>query len=249
MRRPGLPAEIASVLPGLVDDLVATLGRNLVGVYLYGSAITGGFDPRASDLDVMVVTATPTDEIELEVLAGIVDRLKGREPAWAERLDIAFVGRPTLASFRSGGPLVSISHELPLQRFDDADTWLQTWYLVRVADAPVVGPPVGDVVPPISLEEFVDAVTRDADRIIRRAQQPDCSDRVLAYTVLTLARVARARETGEVVPKDEAGRWLADRMPAARAVVQTAIAVRHRQPAEPGWADRARALTRVVLEG
>ncbi|HJW22003.1 MAG TPA: nucleotidyltransferase domain-containing protein [Candidatus Limnocylindrales bacterium] len=144
-----MPA-FATLLPAFLDDLRQTLGADLVGAYLYGSAVAGGFEPAFSDLDLVVVTARSVDDLDFGVLAGLVDRLAVREPGWAERLDIAFVGRPTLASFRQGGALVSISHDLPLQRYDDADTWLQTWYLARAAATPLVGPPVGEVIPPIA---------------------------------------------------------------------------------------------------
>src|SRR5689334_464173 len=36
-----IPPVIAALLPDLVEDLRETLGQGLVGVYLYGSAITG----------------------------------------------------------------------------------------------------------------------------------------------------------------------------------------------------------------
>lgn len=237
----------AALLPAFLEDLRRTLRADLVGVYLYGSAVAGGFDTAHSDLDLVVVTARSIDDLDFGVLAGLVDRLAAREPGWAERLDIVFVGRPTLATFRDGGPLASISHDEPLQRTADADTWLQTWYLARMAATPLIGPPIEEIIPPIPLGEFVEAVTRDAGRIIRLAQDPDTGDGLLAYTLLTLARVRRVRETGEIVPKDEAGSWLADRLPAWRDVIATAVAVRRGGTADEGWRERARELAARVL--
>jgi len=37
------------------------LGQALVGVYLHGSAVLGGFIPRRSDIDLLVVTTGPLD--------------------------------------------------------------------------------------------------------------------------------------------------------------------------------------------
>jgi len=242
-----LPAEIAALLPAFVDDLRSTLGADLVGIYLYGSAIAGGFDPVASDFDVAVVVNHSTDEVDLDVLGGIVERLAGREPTWADRLDIVFVGRPTLATFRDGGPLVSISHDEPLQRYDDADTWLQTWFLVRTADASVIGPPIREVIPEIRPDEFVAAVTTDADRIVRRAMAEDVWDGLLAYTLLTVARVACVRETGEIVPKDDAGRWLASHRPGDAAVIETAILIRHGDEPDGAWRTAVRRLLSEIV--
>ena len=208
-----------------IDELRSTLGPDLVGVYLYGSAITGGFDPALSDLDLLVVIESDAGMLDLSRIGTLHDRLASRHPDWADRLDIAYVGRATLATFRSGGTVASISHEDALQLYDDAHGWLQTWYLVRYADAALVGPPVGEVIPPIDRSEFVDAVARDADRIARRVQT-DQRPGLVAYTLLTLCRVLRALDDGAITSKQEAAWWVADRMPDARWILDEALTVR-----------------------
>jgi hypothetical protein len=224
-----LPAPLPRITRELVADLQRSLEGELVGAYLYGSAITGGFEAELSDLDVCVVTRDSVDALALDVFAGIVDRLAERERAWADRLDVVFIGQPTLARFRDGGPLLSISHDEPLQRYRDADDWLQTWYLVRLAGRPLIGSPVETVVPSIEAEDFVAAVARDADRIVARALALEAAavqDGLLAYTLLTLARVLRALDDRSVVSKSEAGTWLARRTPRWRSAIEPALAVR-----------------------
>ena len=46
-----------------MDDLRSTFGTELVGAYLYGSAVMGGFDPGLSDLDLVVVTEQSTNAL------------------------------------------------------------------------------------------------------------------------------------------------------------------------------------------
>ena len=147
-----VPAPLDRILPAVIDDLRSTLGNDLIGVYLYGSAVSGGFDPELSDLDLVVVTAPAVDAIEFRVFAGPVERLQAREPDWAGLLDIVFIGRETLAGFRAGGPFLEISHEEPLRLVRSADEWLETWFLAREADRALVGPPIADLIPPIDLE-------------------------------------------------------------------------------------------------
>jgi streptomycin 3"-adenylyltransferase len=237
-----LPAAIDAILTPFVADLRTTLGADLVGVYLYGSAVRGGFDPEASDFDVAVVVRPSTDDIDIERFDGLVRRLADRERAWADRLDVVFVGRPTLATFRSGGPLVAISHEDALQRFDDADGWLQTWFLIRIADTAIVGPPIAEVIGPIELAEFVEAVSTHTEGIVRSALEAEVRDGYLAYLLLTAARVACVRATGRISPKDDAGQWLAARRPGDAATIEGAIAVRHGAIADPAWRDAVRSL-------
>jgi hypothetical protein len=220
-----LPEPLEAIVGPFIDDLRATLEPELVGVYLYGSAITGGFDPALSDLDLLVVTETDARLLDLTRIGAMHDRLASRDPDWADRLDIAYVGRRTLATFRAGGTVASISHEDTLQLYDDADGWLQTWYLVRYADKPLIGPPVGDLIPPIERAEFVNAVARDTDRIVRR-METDQRSGLVAYTLLTLCRVLRALDDGAITSKQEAAAWVADRMPETRWILDEALTVR-----------------------
>jgi hypothetical protein len=213
------------ILPQLLEDLRASLGPELVGAYLYGSAISGGFDAATSDLDVLVVTARSTDEIVFEVFGGIVSRLAAREPGWADRLDITFVGRETLATFRSGGPLVEISHDEPLRRIRNADDWLETWFLARDADIALIGPSPTSLIPPIDIGEFLAGAALDVDRLVEKARD-DPRDRSVAYRLLTLCRLLRSLESGAICSKDEGGAWVVDRFPDSGWVVEAAQAVR-----------------------
>ncbi|HEV2006700.1 MAG TPA: aminoglycoside adenylyltransferase domain-containing protein [Candidatus Limnocylindrales bacterium] len=218
-------SALQNIVGPFIDDLQATLGPDLVGVYLYGSAITGGFDPVLSDLDLLVVIESDARRLDLSPIEALHDRLAARHPDWADRLDIAYVGRATLATFRAGGTVASISHEDALQLYDDADGWLQTWYLVQFADTALLGPPVAEVIPPIERAEFVDAVARDADRIVRRVETDQRSG-LVAYTLLTLCRVLRTIDDGAITSKPEAASWVAGRMPEARWVLDEALVVR-----------------------
>jgi Domain of unknown function (DUF4111) len=225
----GLPDPLPAIIGRLVADLRVTLGAELIGAYSYGSAIVGDFDPERSDLDVCVVTRSSVEDLPMATFEGIVERLAEREPAWAHRLDIVFVGGPTLARFREGGPLVSISHDDPLRRSDDADSWLQTWFLVREARATVVGPAVEAVVPPIDLPEFTAAVAADADRIQGQATSA-ASDDLLAYILLTHARVLAALDGSGVVSKPRAAELLRKTHPRLADAIDAALRARAGSP-------------------
>ena len=223
---PSLPVPLDRILPPLLDDLRSSLGADLVGAYLYGSAISGGFDPALSDLDLLVVTARSTDEIDFDVFDGIAKRLVTREPDWPDRLDVTFVGQETLATFRSGGPLVEISHDDPLHRIPNADDWLETWFLAREADRALIGPSPRTLIPPIDIGEFLAGAALDVDRLVEKARD-DPRDGSVAYRLLTLCRLLRSLESGAVCSKDEGAAWVAERFSDAAPVIDTAQAVRH----------------------
>ena len=213
-------------MPALVDDLRATLGSELVAVYLSGSAASGGFDARLSDLDLLVVTASTVDRLPFEGFEGLIHRLARREPDWADRLDIDFVGRDTLRRFRDGGgPFIEISHEEPLQRHDRAEDWLETWFLALDADWAVVGPPPAEVISPISIDEFLGVLVEDVERYVSVVQL-DWPDDKLAYRLLTLCRVLLSLETRRLTSKDEAAAWAAGAYPRWTALIGAAVEVR-----------------------
>lgn len=220
------PPPLDRILPALVDDLVATLGDGLVGVSLYGSAVSGDFDPAISDLDLVIVTAEPVDGQPFERFAGVVERLQEREPDWAGRLDVLFVGRTTLADFRSGGgPFLEISHEEGLELKPRADEWLETWYLVREADCPIVGPAPSELIPPISTDEFLHEVVKGVAHFIDPSRNTG-TDGWLMYRTLTLCRLLRSLDSGAICSKLEGARWAMERYPERAGVIRAALEVR-----------------------
>lgn len=220
------PPPLDRIVPALVDDLGASLGPDLVGAYLYGSAVSGGFDPALSDLDIVVVTERSVDVIGFDVFAGIIDRLAAREPDWANRLDVVFVGRETLRTFRhGGGPFAETSHELPLRLIPRAEDWLETWFLARDADRPVVGPPAASVFPPIGIDEFLQVLVDDVERYAA-AIRDDWSDGKVAYRVLTLCRLLRSLESRAVCSKQDGAEWAAARYPQWAPLIRAAWDVR-----------------------
>jgi Domain of unknown function (DUF4111)/Nucleotidyltransferase domain len=246
MPAPALPKPLDRMLPVLAEDLRSTLGSTLVGVYLYGSAISGGFDPALSDLDVVVVTDRPVDAVEFSLFEELVQRLQARQPHWAGRLDIVFVGRRTLESFRAGGPLLEISHEEPLRLLPDASQYLETWFLLRSADTAIIGPPATSLVPPIETREFLSEVVAGIDGFIARVRPNWPSDKI-AYRVITLCRVLRSLESGSICTKQEGAEWAAERYPTWAPLIRSALEVRAANGARE-LATHERAMTGEFLE-
>ncbi len=53
------PKSIQSLLNRIVEGFRHILGGNLVGIYLHGSLAMGGFNPRTSDIDFLIVLKAP----------------------------------------------------------------------------------------------------------------------------------------------------------------------------------------------
>lgn len=216
---------------GLLDELVAdirgVLGDDLLGLYLYGSAVTGGFDPAVSDIDLVAVTARQIDSIDLVGLEQMHRRFVDRHAAWKDRVEVVYIGRETLASFRtSRGSLAVIS---PGEGFhvsgDPVSDWLQNWYLLRESGVSLFGPEAGRFIPPIPWDEYVDALRRYADWL-RTQDRADATPGALAYTILSLCRALRTVRDRAYCSKQEGAAWVRERMPDAAWLIDQALETR-----------------------
>ena len=92
---------VGALLEALVADIHATLGDDLVGIYLYGSYVSGGFDPSVSDLDLVAITSREADLLDLGRLGAMHAAFADRNPEWNDRIETVYIGREALGSFRT----------------------------------------------------------------------------------------------------------------------------------------------------
>ena len=185
-----------------------------MGVYLYGSYVSGGFDPGVSDVDLIAVTARQADEIDRRALGRVHDEFVRLNPEWTDRLEVVYIGRAALASFRTSvDRLAVISPGEPFHLRDDpVAEWLQNWYLIRESGITLYGPPAASLVPPITMAEFVAAAARYADQIAGQSLE-GATPGARAYAVLTICRALRTVETGTHGSKQDGAAWARARMP------------------------------------
>ena len=206
--------SIDTLLKGLVASVRAVLGDDLVGVYLYGSYVSGGFDPGVSDLDLVTVTSREPEELDLEGLGRVHDAFVSENPDWSDRLEIVYISRIALGSFLTSAARLAVIS--PGERFhlrdDRVVEWLQNWYLIRGTGVVLYGPPAASLVPPISMAEFVAAAARYADQISRQSLH-EATPGARAYAVVTISRALRTVETHAHASKHEGAAWAREQMP------------------------------------
>src|SRR5947209_8699198 len=97
---PTTDADIDAVLSNLSSRIRQTLGNKLVGLYLYGSLVTGDFDRAVSDIDLLAVTATVLESDEFDPLDKMHRDFVAAYPAWNDRIEIAYVSSDALRTFK-----------------------------------------------------------------------------------------------------------------------------------------------------
>ncbi len=194
---------------GVGRALADALGEDLVGVYLHGSAVLGGFRWDRSDLDVLALSreglsdrlfqrvvralaslSYPANGLEFSLMT-VGEALEPEFPAPRFQLHQTTDGRDragTVVDGRAGQ--------------GDPDLILHL-AVCRQRGVAVVGPPPRVVLAPVPDESVLEAMRAEVDWA--RAHAP------LEYLVLTCARVWFFAETHRIASKVEAGEWAAER--------------------------------------
>jgi len=194
---------------GLVQEV---LGDELVGLYLFGSAVLGGLKPT-SDLDLLAVSRRPTTTEErrrlAERLLALSKRPRHLELTVVVQSDVRPWRYPPRMDFQYGDWL---RDELergeippPVPNPDLAALITMTVLYGRA----LAGPPPAEVLAPVPHDDLVRAGVDEIDGILADL------DGDTRNMLLTLARIWSTAETGEIRPKDAAADWAIARLPAA----------------------------------
>lgn len=192
--------------------LASALGSDLVAVYLYGSAVAGGFDANVSDIDLLAVTARDLDAADVARIETFHALMVERHSDWNDRLEFVYVGQGTLARFREGGNLGVISPGEPFHLRDGVELWLGNFYLVRETGITLVGPEPAMTIPAISWSEFIEAIRSYAYEVRSRSLR-DATPGARAYNVLTMCRALSTIRSNRPCSKQQGAAWARSQMP------------------------------------
>lgn len=204
-------------------------GGNLTGVYLHGSAAMGCFRPEVSDLDLLVVTESESDdEARGRFLDGAVE-LNALAPA--KGLEWSLVRREHCKPFVYPTPFdlhFSVTHLDWYQRdragylrdMRGTDSDLAAHFTILNHYGKVLcGLPVGEVFGPVPREAYLDSIWYDVENAVEDiAGNP-------VYVALNLCRVLAYVREGLVLSKQSGGEWGVKRLPEAyRSLAAEALA-------------------------
>jgi streptomycin 3"-adenylyltransferase len=232
-----------------VRDLSAALAASrpgLVGVYLHGSAVLGGFDPARSDVDVLAVVAGPGTADTRRAMGEVIVATAGRCPGAGLEMSVITAG--TAASLGTcpfevhvnttpGGPGIVVGGK------DSADPDLILHCAVcREHAHTAYGPPPGEVFGPVPRARVLDAMLGDLRWALDHASS--------AYAVLNACRALRYAEDERLCSKLEGAAWYLARQHPGDPVVTAAVAHQRdggQAPPQAGEAARFVAAARARL--
>jgi streptomycin 3"-adenylyltransferase len=226
----------------LVDGVRDVLRDDLVGAYLHGSAVLGGFRPD-SDIDVIVVCKRRTTAAEKRRLIDLLLSMSGRRASLrpGRPIELDIVVESEIQPWRYPPTFDLHYSELWRERFEsgELEPWTSTTNrdlasaltMVLLGDEPLAGPHPAQVFDPVPRSDYIDAILRDIGTV----------DEFLPWdtrnVVLTLPRIWSAVATEAVYSKEDAADWALPRLPDEhRAVLERARAA-YRGEVEDSWDD------------
>ena len=235
-----IPAQVSALLGELASRLPVVLGRNLVGVYLYGSLTQRAFDPARSDIDCVVVTRRDLSDAQFRRLGAWLARLAESNP-WSSRLQMTLLIRGEVLLMNSR----ACHYQFGVLTRGGSDGNPFIWVNVLESGVRLYGESPESFVPEISAGLLSEALGREVGYLREELSlKPESEWRDVpsyrAYAVLTLCRILYSHAEGGVVSKPRAARWALGRLPGEwREIITRALA------GDDRWMGTGGALARV----
>lgn len=205
-----------------------TMGDNLVGIYLHGSAAMGCFNPQKSDLDlILVVENEIPDTAKLEFMRNVV---KLNEEAPAKGMELSVVKKadcnpfvyPTPFELHFSSAHLNWFRENPddyVEKMKGIDRDLAAHFtIIRRYGVVLYGAAVEEVFGEVPTGDYIDSIWFDIENA--------CEDIVEnpLYMTLNLCRVLAYLREGLVLSKKAGGEWGMEKMPLKfHSLIQTAL--------------------------
>ena len=206
-----------SLIREFAEQSQRILQDNLVGVYLHGSAVMGCFNPRKSDLDLIVVAAHPLEAAVKKAYMDMVVACNASAPA--KGIEMSVVLREVCSPFVYPTPFELHFSSAHLKWYkDDPDDYIRKmngtdkdlaahFTVINKRGVCLYGAPVREVFAAVPESDYLDSLWYDIEGAAEEITENPM------YLTLNLARVLAFREEGLVLSKKEGGEWAIAHLP------------------------------------
>ncbi len=227
-----------ALLEEFVSQARASLGDDLIGLYLVGSFALGGYD-EDSDVDFLCVTRDELTSAQETAIRAMHAQLYESPIPWVQRLEGSYISAVGLRLPSDGRALLYLDH------FDRAFKWsdhcnkaVVRWTLYRYGIA-LYGPAANTLLEPVmpdalrlethdTLRRWLEYIQTDPRSLETREAQ--------AYAVLTHCRMLYTLVEGAVASKPVAVRWALEHLDSSWSGL-----------IERSWADRPNSSLKINL--
>src|ERR1039458_7775862 len=101
-------SQVDAVINAVRNGIDTTLGSSLVGLYVFGSLISGDFESDVSDMDLLAVLTDDPSDVLGYALRQMHDRLAKDHPGWKDRIEVIYVSQAGLRDFGSLSHVIGV---------------------------------------------------------------------------------------------------------------------------------------------
>ena len=207
----------ASLLEHFMEGSRQILGENLLGIYLHGSSVMGCFNPKKSDLDLIVVVREPLRDEEKREYMDMILLLDAEAPA--KGIEMSVVTREVCDPFvyptpfdlhysRMHSEWYRMDPEGYIQRMKGTDRDLAAHFtIIRGRGKCLYGLPIEDVFGEVPEEDYSSSIWDDIC-----GAEAEISVNPM-YITLNLARVLAYLKENKILSKKEGGLWALQQLP------------------------------------
>ncbi len=208
-----IPTKLLNLLHDLGMQLPEILGRNLVGIYLYGSVTHSAFNPRRSDVDCLVVMRLELWDAQFRRLSAWLAQMEKSNP-WTMRLQISFLLKDQVLTMNSK----ACHYQFGVLKRGSSDGNPIVWLDYQRSGKILYGSPPETFLPDITPEIFSAALDRELTYLKEEISEKRSSEwrgvpMYRAYAVLTVCRILYSSEKRSIASKTAAAKWVLRKWP------------------------------------
>jgi predicted nucleotidyltransferase len=211
-QQPTLYPDVNEMLHLVLSEVQKVLDGQFVGMYLYGSLSSGDFNPKASDIDYLVVTTTLLAEHTITELEAMHQRIWQTGLKWAEKLECSYIPQVHLRRYEKfdiGYPMVNEGNFYLAPHGSD---WIIQRHIIREQGVTLAGPDPKMLIDPVSPDDIRYAVRGILEEwwfpmLNDPSWLRDHGSPYHAFAILTMCRSLHALGHGMIVSKPVAAKW------------------------------------------
>ncbi|RLQ94576.1 nucleotidyltransferase domain-containing protein [Falsibacillus albus] len=207
------PSKVRAIIFNLKNEIMKILNEDIIGFYIHGSLAMGGFNPKKSDIDVLVVTPKSIKVDAKRKLAKLL-LMYSNSPF---PIEISFINKDQLKNWLHPCPFDFHYSEVWRGRYENdllkgTDNFLNDSIntdpdlaahvtITKNRGICVEGKPIDQVFPLIPCGDYTASIIGDFQECIENIEEDP------TYCTLNLIRVFWYLKEGVISSKQEAGEW------------------------------------------
>lgn len=205
--------DVNAIMDILLDNGKGILGKQFIGMYIFGSLANGDFDD-ASDIDVLVVTRNAIAEAEFSALGAMHKRIATLDSPWATELEVSYIPQDAVRRFDPANklhPRLDRGQGEILHMMEHETDWIIQRHILYEHGITLEGPAPQTLIEPVSQNDLrqavIDVLPLWVTPIVENPSQHLKHRGYQSFIVLSLCRMLYTIQRGAVASKSDAAEW------------------------------------------